>query len=331
MSALTVHGGRLDAAAARFPDAERPWLDLSTGINPVPYPVAALVGADPCALPLASELVTLERSAAKAFGMVGGSIAAVPGTEIGLRLLDTIGLPDPVRVVVPSYGTHMAALPAATPIAIDDLERCLAQGGGTIVLANPNNPDGRVVPPADLVAVARALGRNGGWLVIDEAFADTDMASSVLPLLEEDDPVLVFRSFGKFYGLAGVRLGFVCGPEPMVARLRHRLGDWPVSSAALAIGCAAYGDNAWQAEARRRLGVAADGLDAALGRHGFDPRGECSLFRLVATPDAEHVFDRLGHAGILVRPFDYAPNWLRFGLPRNAASLDRLDRALGHR
>lgn len=331
MSTLTVHGGRLDAAASRFPDAERPWMDLSTGINPVAYPFATLLDTDPRALPLASELASLTRSAAIAFGMPSGSITALPGSEIGLRMLASIGLPSPTRVVVPSYGTHIAAMLDATPIAIDDLARCSAQGGGTILLANPNNPDGRVVSPARLLADARMLGLGGGWLVIDEAFADADPASSILPLLEEDDPVLVFRSFGKFYGLAGIRLGFVCGPGAMVARFRQRVGDWPVSSAAIAIGSAAYADRSWQTKTGQRLPVLAAELDAVLRRHGLEPSGDCPLFRLIETPDAAGIFERLGRAGILTRPFDYAPHWLRFGLPRDADGLDRLDRALGHR
>lgn len=282
-------------------------------------------------MPLVSELATLMRSAAAAFGMASGSITALPGSEIGLRLLDTIGLPGPLRVVVPSYGTYIAAVPDAVPITIDDLALCSAQGGGVILLANPNNPDGRVVPPARLLADARRLGRGGGCLVIDEAFADADPASSILPLIEEDDPILVFRSFGKFYGLAGVRLGFVCGPEAMIARFRQRLGDWPVSSAAIAIGNAAYADCAWRTKTGQRLALMAAELDAVLRRHGLDPSGACSLFRLVETPDAAAIFERLGRAGILIRPFDYAPDWLRFGLPRDAGVLDRLDRALGHR
>ena len=276
-------------------------------------------------------LAELERSAALALGMAAGSIAALPGSEVGLRLLDTIGLPTPACIVVPSYGTYAAALPQATPIMVEDLAHGREAIGGTILLANPNNPDGRIVPPSELLATARALGRGGGWLVVDEAFADADPASSILPLLEEADPVLVFRSFGKFYGLAGVRLGFVCGPERMVARFRDRLGDWPVSSTAIAIGSAAYSDRAWQAKARTCLATTASELDVVLLRHGFAPRGDCTLFRLVETPAEAGVFERLGRAGILCRPFDFAPNWLRFGLPRDTAVLDRLDRALAHR
>lgn len=331
MSALTFHGGQLDEASLRFPNATRPWLDLSTGINPLPYPIDALEKSDPHTLPSTTDLAALERAAAGAFGMTSGTVAALPGTEVGLRLMATVELPDRVRRVIPSYGTYESAMPYATPIGIEDLTSDLAGGSTTIVLGNPNNPDGRIVPPSALLDLARSLRERGGWLVIDEAFADADPSSSILPLLDKADRVLVFRSFGKFYGLAGVRLGFVCGPEAMVARFRDRLGAWPVSSAAITIGTAAYRDLAWQSEARQRLAKSAADLDANLIRHGLTPHGECPLFRLVDTPDAAAIFERLGRAGILTRPFEYAPSWLRFGLPRDPAALDRLDRALGDR
>ncbi|MGY2734056.1 aminotransferase class I/II-fold pyridoxal phosphate-dependent enzyme [Sphingomonas sp. UYP23] len=326
MSALTIHGGRIDAAAARYPAAPVPWLDLSTGINPNGYDPAALTLADLYALPSPSRLATLERAAAAAFGMTYGSIAAVPGSEIGLRLLSTMGLPGPTCVVVPSYDSHAAAFPAATPVARDALAGAEWRSA---LLANPNNPDGRLIAPEMLLALARSRAAEGGWLVIDEAFADCVMGASVLPLLREDDPVLVFRSFGKFYGLAGVRLGFVCGPEAIVARYRERLGSWPVSSAAIELGIAAYRDVVWQAATRNELTAAAVALDQVLRRHGLAPRGDCPLFRLVETPAAADLFERLAAAGILTRPFDYAPDWLRIGLPGSAAALARLDRALG--
>ncbi|WP_010184948.1 aminotransferase class I/II-fold pyridoxal phosphate-dependent enzyme [Sphingomonas sp. PAMC 26605] len=325
VSALTIHGGRIDAAAARYPDAPRPWLDLSTGINPNGYDSAALMTADAYALPSPSRLVALEEAAAAAFGMTCGAIAALPGTEIGLRLLATMDLPRPARVVAPSYGSHAAALPDATSVACDALADA---DWRSALLANPNNPDGRLVAPETLLALARSRAGDA-WLVIDEAFADCVAGTSVLPLLHADDRVLVFRSFGKFYGLAGVRLGFVCGPEAIVARYRERLGSWPVSSAAIELGIAAYRDIAWQDATRRDLVTAASALDAVLRRHRLVPQGDCPLFRLIATPAAPTLFKRLAAAGILTRPFDYAPDWLRIGLPDDADALARLDRALG--
>jgi cobalamin biosynthetic protein CobC len=240
-------------------------------------------------------------------------------------LLATIDLPRPARVVAPSYGSHAAALPDATPVAWDALA---GADWRSALLANPNNPDGRRVAPEALLALARSRVGDA-WLVIDEAFADGVAGASVLPLLRAEDRVLVFRSFGKFYGLAGVRLGFVCGPQAIVARYRERLGSWPVSSAAIELGVAAYRDIAWQDATRRDLAAAARALDDVLLRHGLIPQGDCPLFRLVETPDAPLLFELLAATGILTRPFDYAPDWLRIGLPGNADGLARLDRALG--
>ncbi len=321
-AAPTAHGGRIDLAAARFPDAPLPWIDLSTGINPHAWDARG-VDLDWGPLPDVSALAALEAAARVAFGMVAGEIAALPGTEIGLRLLHDLGLPQPARYVAPSYSTHAEALPGATPVGIEDLG-----GGGTLLIANPNNPDGRILPPEHLIEVARALGRSGGWLVVDEAFADVDPAISVLPHLTEDDPVLVFRSFGKFFGLAGLRLGFVCGPRAMIARFRERLGSWPVSSAAIAIGTAAYRDTRWITATRSALAASAERLDTLLRAEGLEPQGGCPLFRLVQSDAAPALFDRLAAAGILTRPFDHDPRWLRFGLPGDEAAWTRLTEAL---
>lgn len=317
---MTTHGGRIDLAAARFPHAPQPWIDLSTGINPNGWDASGVeIAWGP--LPDVSALAALEAAARTVFGTATGNIAAVPGTEIGLRLLRDIGLPQPARYIAPSYATHAAALPDGAPIGIEDIG-----AGGTLLIANPNNPDGRVIAPERLIEIVRDL--RGGWLVVDEAFADIDPAMSILPHLSEDDPVLVFRSFGKFFGLAGLRLGFVCGPAAMIARIRYRLGSWPVSTAAIAIGTAAYRDADWIGAARARLAASAERLDTLLRAHDLAPRGGCPLFRLVEHDHAATLFERLAAAGILTRPFDHDPRGLRFGLPPDEPAWARLAEAL---
>ena len=330
MPSFTFHGGRLDDAMRRFPDGPLPWVDLSTGINPHSYPIAAADDVDQRGLPWPSALARLETAAREAFGMTTGAIAALPGSEIGLRLLATIGLPEPIIAVQPCYRTHAEAVPGVRAVGLDDLAAATLEAG-TILLANPNNPDGRSIAPARLIDIARGLMRRGGWLVVDEAFADALGGASVLPRLGDIDQVLVLRSFGKFYGLAGVRLGFACGHPAMVERLRARLGDWPVSATALALGTAAYRDTAWAERTRADLTRQADRLDEVLRRHALEPLGACPLFRLVETRDASMLFERLAEAGILTRPFDDAPTWLRIGLPANDRALARLDEALGDR
>lgn len=141
---------------------------------------------------------------------------------------------------------------------------------------------------------------------------------------------MVLRSFGKFFGLAGVRLGFVIAAPGVLAGLRDLLGDWPVSAHAITWGSAAYADRAWIAATRIALVKRAAALDAVLARHGLTARGACPLFRMVETPEAAPIFLRLAAAGILVRPFADAPERLRFGVPAAAADLERLDEALRH-
>jgi len=174
----------------------------------------------------------------------------------------------------------------------------------------------------DLIA-----GRDG-WLLVDEAFADCDPALSIAEMVGDDQRLVVFRSFGKFFGLAGVRLGFVLAPQDIVAALRERLGAWPLSAAAMAIGTAAYADRDWIAATRRRLPRAAAALDAVLVRRGHRPVGACPLFRLIERPDAHARFEQLARCAILTRPFADQPHWLRIGLPADAAALARLETAL---
>lgn len=326
LSEWTHHGGRLSQAQARFPAALQPWLDLSTGINPVPWPGVAALAIDWQRLPEEGELEGLEAAAAAHFGARPGCVLALPGTEFGLRALAGLGLPAPFRHVWPGYRTHAEALPASAPVPFEEA-MAQARHGGTLVLANPANPDGRLVPPGELLALARALADAGGWLVVDEAFGDAHAGTSLVPLLDGSEPVIVTRSFGKFFGLAGVRLGFAVAPAALIARWRAGVGSWPLSAAAIAIGTAAYGDGAWIAQTRKALAARAAAMDGVLRRHGLEPLGACPQFRLVEC-HAMRVFEELAAAGILSRPFDYAPRWLRLGVPAQAHELNRFDAAL---
>ncbi|WP_083500293.1 aminotransferase class I/II-fold pyridoxal phosphate-dependent enzyme [Sphingomonas endophytica] len=321
---LTFHGGRIEDAARLYPQAPRPWLDLSTGINPHGWTPGVPLAIDQRRLPSGDALAALEAAARGAFGFAG-ALAAVPGSEPALRLLATIDRPRPWHVVTPCYRTHHDVLPGATPVPAADIGAA-ARTGGTLLLANPNNPDGRLIAPEALLALARDAGTRGGMLIVDEAFADAVAGASVLPLLRDDDPVVVLRSFGKFYGLAGVRLGFVCGARAVVARVATMLGGWPISSTALAYGTAAYRDVGWAARMRVRLATEAVALDDMLAACGLVATGACPLFRLVESDGAGDVFEALAARGILTRPFDGHPRWLRFGLPGEGT--DRLAAAL---
>ncbi|MEI9926884.1 MAG: aminotransferase class I/II-fold pyridoxal phosphate-dependent enzyme [Sphingomonas sp.] len=327
MAGWTFHGGRLSEARRTYPQAPLPWLDLSTGINPHAWPGAAGVEIDWQPLPDEKELAALEAAAAAHFGASPASVCALPGTEIGLRLLGGLGLPVPAHYVSPGYRTHGEAF--AEGRAIDRaVLAAAAEEAGTILLANPNNPDGHIFAAEELLRLASRSSSSGGWLVIDESFADACPEASLAPRLDETMPVLLLRSFGKFFGLAGVRLGFAVGPQAPIGALRRKLGSWPVSAAALRIGIGAYRDAVWIEAMRERLAADASALDAVLARHGIASLGDCPLFRLADAGDGAALFDRLARQGILTRPFDDARSWLRFGLPGSEEALARLDRAL---
>lgn len=314
----TWHGGGLEAAKRRFGGAD--WIDLSTGINPHPWPGAATMAFDWQRLPDTQDLARLEAVAARYFGVDARHVCAVPGTEIGLRLVGAL-IGGPAQHMAPGYRTHGAMIAGSAAVTWPDT----GDRAGHLILANPNNPDGRALAAGTMHDL---LERRTGWLLADEAFADADPASSIAASVGDGRRLVVFRSFGKFFGLAGVRLGFVLAPQAIVAALRERLGAWPLSAAAIAIGTAAYADAGWIAAARQRLGEEAAALDAMLARRGHRPAGACPLFRLIEVGDAHALFERLARRAILTRPFADQPRWLRLGLPADAVALARLDAAL---
>lgn len=326
MSHWTFHGGRIEQAKAYFGNADAPWLDLSTGINPHCWPGASDIPIDWQSLPDVQALEALEEIAAHHFGVDPAHICAVPGTEVGLRMLGDC-LPGPAVHVVPSYRTHGEMVPGSRPIVISEAPTIV---GSTIILANPNNPDGRVMAAQELTSALQRISAASGWLVIDEAFADAMPQISLASEISDDRPLIIFRSFGKFFGLAGVRLGFVLGPRSLIARFRAKLGSWPLSAAAIAIGTAAYRDERWIPDMRMALSVHASALSDMLAGHGFKVIGDCPLFRLIDVQDAHRVFERLARRAILTRPFHQQSNWLRIGLPGSVEALARLDDALQH-
>ena len=318
---LLHHGGNLAAARARYGDG--PWLDLSTGINPLPWPVSADLDIDLGPLPDPSLLAGLEAAAATHFGAAPDHVCAIPGSEMGLRLLGAV-LGGRACHQVPGYRTHGAAFADSLPLSAGSP----VPGDAALLLANPSNPCGTLRDRAALETLLAERTAAGGWLIVDEAFADAHPEASIAPLVDDARKLIVFRSFGKFFGLAGLRLGFVLAPRPILARYRALLGDWPIDATALAIGTRAYRDRAWIDSTRISLADRAATFDRLLGPHGLVPEGKSPLFRLVSHPDAPTIFERLARTHILVRPFDYAPHWLRFGVPADAAALDRVDRAL---
>jgi cobalamin biosynthesis protein CobC len=328
------HGGRLGAARSLYVNAPQPWIDLSTGINPRSYPAPRPSGVELNRLPDIGELARLEAVAAAAFGAgEPRRVVATGGTEPGLRLLPyLLGLTNAV-IAGPTYGSHADGWQRAgvpTRVVTDvQLEESIGDRTAVVVV-NPNNPDGRLLDAARLQRLCGLAADRGGVLIVDEAFAEVVPASSVAAFAGTAgwEGLLVLRSFGKFYGLAGVRLGFVVADGLVAERVRGTVGDWPVGVVGLKAGIAAYSDFDWAERTRGMLARAARRLDSLLTEHGFEVIGGTSLFRLVRAADAPARFERLAAAGILTRPFQYDSSLLRFGLPGHSAAWQRLRQAL---
>ena len=316
------HGGDLAAVRARFPQACEPWIDLSTGINPHAYPFGALPEACFAHLPEPARLHALEAAAARAYGVADADcVVAAPGAQALIQLLPRLLPGRDVGVLGPTYAEHEANWRRAQRNAVqcaslDALSTC-----DIGVIVNPNNPTGRIVARGDVLALARRIR-----LVVDESFADFSPETSIASAAAEGGAV-VLRSFGKAYGLAGVRLGFAIAPLTIARALRVELGPWSVSGPAIEIGLRALADTAWLRAEHARLADRAARLDALLLRADFTIAGGTPLFRLVAHDSAHDIADRLGAAGIHVRRFAYRPDWLRFGIPHDA-EWARLEHAL---
>ena len=226
--AFTYHGGALDVARRLAPGAPEPWIDLSTGINPHPYPLPDLAPELWSRLPGSGALAELEAAAAARYGAPAGMVVAGPGSQALIQALARIIPRGAVGVLGPTYGGLKAAF-AAAGAQVDEAKRVEDMGGLDVaIVVNPNNPDGRITPRADLLELHRRLARRGGVLIVDEAFADFDGESeSLAPVLPAG--AVVLRSFGKSFGLAGLRLGFAIASADIVQPLRAALGEWPVS------------------------------------------------------------------------------------------------------
>ncbi|MGA8170451.1 MAG: threonine-phosphate decarboxylase CobD [Methylocystis sp.] len=324
------HGGGLDAARRRFPRAPEPWIDLSTGVSPRAYPLRAIAPEAWTRLPGENALASLEAAAAKAYRAPKRTeVVAGAGTQAFIQLLPNLFPARCVATLGFTYAEHAASWrPRGAVVSraatLDDLAKM-----DVGVVVNPNNPDGRTVAPERLAELARAMAARGGVLIVDEAFVDFTPATSVAPMARGN--LVVLRSFGKAYGLPGLRLGFALCEPAVAVELRAALGPWSVSGPALAIGVAALADEAWLARSAVLAAVSARRLDALLVGAGFSIVGGTSLFRLAQHAEASSWFERLGSAGILTRRFAEQKTWLRFGLPAESGDWARLAVALGLR
>jgi cobalamin biosynthetic protein CobC len=313
-----THGGDLGDVQRRYPDAPKPWLDLSTGINPVAYPLPDLPADLWARLPSRAQYDALIAAAAIRYGVKDpATIVAAPGTQALIQLLPRLYPPADVAIVGPTYEEHEVTWrrEGAVVRMIDAPDQ--ARDEEILVVVNPDNPTGRLFD----------LKPRWQTTIVDEAFIDfLPPAASIIS--RRPSGTIVLRSFGKTYGLGGLRLGFAIANADVAAGLSVRVGPWAVSGPALEIGARALADGDWLDRAARRLSVDSERLDGLLVSAGFSILGGTPLFRLARHDDVPAVVRQLGLAGIHVRAFFLQPDRLRFGLPANDSGFKRLEAAL---
>ncbi len=322
---MLEHGGRLRAASLRHGIALGDWLDLSTGIAPYGWALPSIPAAAWSRLPETDD--GLEAAARDYYGVA--NLLPVAGSQAAIQALPRLLRNARVGIVSPAYAEHAAAWQreghkllalseAAVNRALDRLD--------VLLLINPNNPSGRRFEREQLLVWHARLAERGGWLVVDEAFIDCTPEQSLAP--HSDLPgLIVLRSFGKFFGLAGIRLGFVLAQQALLDRLAELLGPWAVSGPSRAVATALLQDQAGQQAQRQRLLADGERLAALLTNQGLAPAGGCALFQFCCTPLAALLHEFLATNGILTRLFD-SPASLRFGLPADEAGWQRLQQAL---
>lgn len=319
---MLEHGGKLLAAAARYGIEAADWLDLSTGINPAGWPLPPIPPEVWQRLPERED--GLVEAATAYYGC--GDVLPVAGSQAAIQALPRLRTACRVGVPHPAYAEHAHAWRSAGH-AVTAWQP--AQGVGVLdvlVLVHPNNPAGQTYSRADLLGWHAELAARGGWLVVDEAFVDATPEASLAGLCPRPG-LIVLRSLGKFFGLAGARVGFALAEPVVLDALDERLGPWAVSAPSRWVARAALADSAWQQAARPALLAAGARLADLLCRHGLAPAGGTALFQWVRTPDAAAWHERLARQGILPRLFADPPS-LRFGLPHHETDWARLAAAL---
>ncbi len=331
------HGGERAIIRERYPDVTGQWIDLSTGVNPIAYPWIDKISKSELNevsgfLP-DQDLVTACRDAWT--GYLGANnpndwcLAA--GSQSVINLFPQLFPDHSVCLPDPTYGEHVRVWlnedRSITRFTSGDIENFEFPSHAVVIITNPNNPDGRCYAPYDLLDLAASLKAKDSYLVIDEAFCDGAPEQS-LATFSLPDNVLIMRSFGKFFGLAGLRIGCVRAAPELRKKLQTLLGPWPVNGVALLVAQYALLDAPWIETTRERLRSNSDRLNSILTRNGLEVIGSTDLFNLVSSDNAEQIADHLAHHAIYTRTFLEHKNHIRFGLPADDEGFLRLNSAL---
>ncbi|MEM7258824.1 MAG: threonine-phosphate decarboxylase CobD [Pseudomonadota bacterium] len=315
------HGGNLDEAIQHYGGSD--WIDLSTGINRTPWPIPDLPPTCWKDLPTRTDQHRLLQAARTAYQTTAPGLA-LAGAQSAIQLVPQLSEPGTARIIGPTYNEHAASL-KANGWEVKIVHRLEALAGAQLaVVVNPNNPGGQHYPADQLLQLHQQVGT----LVVDESFGDACPELSLAPHANQKG-LVILRSFGKFYGLAGLRLGFMFADETTISRAADLCGPWPVSGIAIEVGTQALLDSSWKNNMIRQLRGDAARLDNLAENCKWRLDGGTELFRTYTTPNAKEVRESLANAQIWTRIFPWSDQVIRVGLPGNESEWNRLATAMG--
>lgn len=327
-----THGGRILAAAEKYAIPEKQWLDLSTGLNPNGWPVPDLPLSIWQTLPEDND--GLQTAACEYYGCE--ICLPVAGSQAAIQTLPTLRSLSKVGVISPTYAEHKHNWKQAghevVQLAVEDVDKIIEQLD-VLVVINPNNPTGKLISTNILLDWHQKLSKKGGWLVVDEAFMDVTPEKSLLSSGIKPG-LIVLRSLGKFFGLAGVRCGFVISDKELLQRLSDKIGPWSLTGPTRYIAKQALNDKNWHNKTCESLNESSSRLSETLNINGLAPSGGTALFQWLNHPKAKQIYDECAKQGILIRYFEAQDSTtknmpsLRFGLPANEKQWSRLTNVL---
>ncbi|MCY4273936.1 MAG: threonine-phosphate decarboxylase CobD [Gammaproteobacteria bacterium] len=322
---MDEHGGNLDLAVRLYGGTYEDWIDLSTGINPYPYPFGNIPERAWSCLPTAHEIGNLERIAGIAYGVSDLLTVAISGAQTAIQMIPLLRSQGLVRVLSPTYSEHATAF-KNSGWKVENVSTLEELNGADVgVVVNPNNPDGRHHQPLELLNISSSIG----ILLVDESFCDLYPELSVAPLItDQSESIIVLRSFGKFYGLAGLRLGFALSGKNNIDNLRQLAGPWPVSGPAISVASIALADREWRTKTLKRINYESAKLDQLANQSGLKLVGGTLLFRTYKTDRMNEIKKQLIQQRIWARFFQDYPDWIRLGLPAKPEHWHRVRRAL---
>ena len=329
-----AHGGRILAAAKKYAIPEKEWLDLSTGLNPNGWAVHDIPASIWQALPQEDD--GLQTAACEYYACE--VCLPVAGSQAAIQILPTLRSLSSVGVISPTYAEHEYNWKQAGHTVIqlheEDVEQQL-ENLDILVVINPNNPTGKMIPVHKLLSWHQQLSTKGGWLIVDEAFMDVTPENSLLSTGIKPG-LIVLRSLGKFFGLAGVRCGFVISDKELLQRLANKLGPWTLTGPTRYIAKQALRDKSWHIQMRNALNESGNRLYQLLTENELRPTGGTALFQWLYHPQAKEIYEAFAREGILIRYFEkhrtvnaiISQASLRFGLPVNEEQWLRLSKVL---